>query len=84
MAETENLNLTAAWQLVAEGPCVVTLTAHAPDAFYALREDEGAPAETLRGHALGLRKDKSMQLEDGTRVYAQGRPGVLAWSVDPI
>ena len=82
MAETENLSLTAAWQLVAEGPGAVTLTAHVPDAFYALREAEGAPSGSLLGHALVLRRDTSMQLETGTRVYARGRPGILAWSKD--
>ena len=82
MAETENLTLTSAWQLVAEGPGAVTLTAHVPDAFYAFREAEGAPADSLRGHELALRRDKSMQLETGTRVYARGRPGILAWSQD--
>ena len=82
MAETENMTLTAAYQLVAEGPCVLTLTAHAPDAYYALRETPGAPAATLKGHALELRRDKSMQIEAGTSAYAAGRPGVLAYSVD--
>ena len=82
MAQTTNVAVTSAWGQVAEGPATVTLTAHAPDTEFARRTDAGAPAATLKGHALPLRQTVTVTVPTGTRIYARGRLGPLAVTVE--
>ena len=83
MAQTQTTPLVREWTLLVAGPCIVTMTPDSPDGFWALREDAGAPADTVLGHHLTFKDNTSLELRAGTRLYTRGRSGNVSWSQDP-
>lgn len=84
MAQTATIGLTLAWQELAAGPAKLTMTTDTPDAFFAVREDEGAPAAGVLGHVLPLRMNTVHTVPTGSRLYVKGRHGNLTYTEDTV